>query len=133
MKRLVIVLACFVAICMGLYVGANKISSPGNIATTATLEPDKVYLFTKKGCPFCTQAISYIKKNHPDFQIEILDILDSKVHRDMAIACANRFNIPLNQLGTPLICMPDDVMLGWGSGAAKHFDDYVKTHQTQNK
>ena len=133
MKRLLIVLAVFMGICVGAYISMNRAYLFSDTANIAALQPDKVYLFTKKGCPYCTQAVSYIKQNHPDFQIEILDILESETNRNMAIACANRFGIPLNQLGTPLICMPDDVILGWGSDAPKQFDDYVKNHQLQGK
>ena len=136
MKRLIVVLCAFVGICVAIYISTNRIDMPKGgmeVAKTADMQLNKVYLFTKKGCPYCTQAVSYIKQNHPDFQIEILDILESETNRNMAIACANRFGIPLNRLGTPLICMPDDVILGWGGDAPKHFDDYVKNHPQQGK
>ncbi|MBP5343594.1 MAG: hypothetical protein J6Y85_00750 [Alphaproteobacteria bacterium] len=132
MKRLLIVLAAFIAACATFYAVINKTEVPVETkSATVELSMDKVYLFTKKGCPYCSMAVNYIKQNHPDFQIEILDILESQINREMIIACANRFGIPLDHLGTPLICMPNGFILGWGGDAPKRFDDYVKGQQPQ--
>ena len=98
----------------------------------ALLDADKVYLFTKKGCPYCTQAIEHIQANYPNFGIEIRDIsVEENLH--LALACAKRFHMPKNMLGTPLICMQNDFILGWGPDAPAKLAKYVADHTAGTK
>ena len=39
--------------------------------------------------------------------------------------CAEKFNIDKRELGTPLICMGNNYILGWSKNAGIQFDSYL--------
>jgi glutaredoxin len=91
----------------------------------AQLDPKTIYFFTKPGCPYCERAEDYIKQMHPSLSVEYKNVKEISA-RDLMLACANKFNLPKNKLGTPLICMGDNYLLGWGPNAGAEFEKALK-------
>lgn len=94
----------------------------------AQLDPKTIYFFTKPGCPYCERAEDYIKQKYPNLSVEYKNVKEISA-RDLMLACADKFNLPTNQLGTPLICMGDNFLLGWGDGAPTKFEKALKALQ----
>ena len=57
-------------------------------------------------------------------QIEKFDIANSDA-RNLFIKCAKKFNLG-NNLGTPLICLGDNYVMGWSKRNEKKFDRLIK-------
>ncbi|MBR5130697.1 MAG: glutaredoxin family protein [Alphaproteobacteria bacterium] len=92
------------------------------------LDAKMVYFFTKPGCPYCEKAEDYIKQMHPNLSVEYKNVKENSA-RALMLACAEKFNLPTNKLGTPLICMGDNYLLGWGDGASAKFEKALKALQ----
>ena len=43
------------------------------------------------------------------------------------LVCAEKFDLPQNRLGTPLICMGNNYILGWSEKAPATFEAYLKS------
>ena len=85
---------------------------------------DKITMYSQRGCPHCTEALKYIQKNHPKLAIEIVE-LNNKDALERFYACADKFSIARNRVGTPLICFEKDYVMGWSSENAKKFEKLV--------
>lgn len=92
------------------------------------LDAQTIYFFTKPGCPYCEKAEEYIKQKHPGLSVEYKNVKEISA-RDLMLSCAEKFNLPRNRLGTPLICMGDNYLLGWGSAAPAEFEKALKALQ----
>jgi glutaredoxin len=93
-----------------------------------TLDANTIYFFTKPGCPYCDKASAYIKQMHPNVSVEYKNVKEVSA-RDLMLACAEKFDLPTNQLGTPLICMGNNYILGWGTEAPTKFEKALKELQ----
>ena len=89
------------------------------------IQDDQIYFFTMDGCPHCEDAKGYLKRNYPDLKIKEREISDSK-NRKYFYACGAKFGLKRYQLGTPLFCMGDHYILGWGWGDDARFDKYIQ-------
>lgn len=105
---------CFLAGCAALIGGCD---------TRQTLSDDKIYFFYQTTCPHCHAALQYINEVAPDVQIELYEI--SGQGRDLFMQCVEKFDLPRNEIGTPLICMGDNYIIGWSDEEALKFNDYV--------
>ena len=95
-------------------------------ADVSYLNTSDVFVFIKPGCPFCHQAVAYIQQKYKsDETIKILDIYQGN-NMKLFNECADREGIPSSQRGTPLICFPNDAMLGWSEYAAEEFDSRMQ-------
>ena len=92
------------------------------------LDNNKIYFFTKTNCPYCQKAEQYISQKYPNLKVEYKNI-KTKRNRDLFARCAKKGNIPENRWGTPLICMGDNVFLGWSEKTQIGFDKIVKDFQ----
>ena len=89
------------------------------------LDAHTIYFFTKPGCPYCDKANDYIKQIHPDIAVEYKNVKEISA-RDLMLACAEKFDLPTNRLGTPLICMGNNYILGWGADTPAKFEQALK-------
>ena len=96
--------------------------------STARLDAKTIYFFTKPGCPYCEKASDYIKQQHPNLSVEYKNVKEISA-RDLMLSCAEKFKLPTNRLGTPLICMGDNYLLGWGPDASVEFEKALKALQ----
>ena len=111
-----------VLICLGIALGFFTFGCSGE----TTLDANTIYFFTKPGCPYCDKASDYIKQKYPDLAVEYKNVKEVSA-RDLMLVCAEKFNLPTNQLGTPLICMGNEYLLGWGPDAPTKFEKALKT------
>ncbi len=112
MKKLFAIFAC--AIC---FFGCDKTEK-------VFLDSQKVYFFYSSTCPHCHEAIEYINDVAPGLELEIFEVRG--VGRDLFLQCVEKFDIPGDVIGTPLICMGDNYIMGWSPVEAVKFDEYVK-------
>ena len=89
------------------------------------ISPDQIYVFTQATCSHCWAAEDYLKEEYPDLKIQKRDIADSK-NLNLFFACAAKFKLDKTQLGTPLFCMGDHYIMGWGRSERKLFEEYVE-------
>lgn len=87
------------------------------------LEDDKVYFFYQTTCPHCHIALEDINRIAPDLELYMYEISGSG--RELFIQCVEKFDLPRNQIGTPLICMGNSYIMGWSGEEAIKFADYV--------
>ncbi len=85
---------------------------------------EKITMYSQRFCPHCQQALQYIQKNHPKLKIEIVE-LNNKEAIERLYACADKFKIARNRVGTPLICFEKDYVMGWSSENAKKFEKLI--------
>lgn len=85
---------------------------------------DRIYFFTKDMCPYCNHAAAFIQMHYPDLKVEFKNI-DEKENWELMLECVKKFNINQRQIGTPLICMGENFILGWSSQNEEKFSAYV--------
>ena len=100
----------------------------GFLTGCSDLDNDKIYFFTKTNCPYCQKAEQYISENYPTLSVEYKNIKNNQ-NRALFAKCARKGNIPESQWGTPLICMGDNVFLGWSDKTKAKFSELVKNFQ----
>ena len=98
------------------------------LTACSDLDNNKVYFFTKTNCPYCQKAEQYISEKYPNLNIEYKNI-KIKRNQNLFAQCAKKANIPESKWGTPLICMGDNVFLGWSEKTKAKFDELVKDFQ----
>lgn len=91
-------------------------------------DSENIYFFTKSYCPYCEEATAYIKKTHPDLDVIYVDISSPK-NFDMFLSYATKYNLDKRYIGTPLICIGDNYLLGWSKESEETFDFYIKTYK----
>ena len=92
------------------------------------LDNDKIYFFTKTNCPYCQKAEQYISETYPALKVEYMNVKSTQ-NQALFAKCARKSGIPKSQWGTPLICMGNNVFLGWSEKIKTKFDESVKDFQ----
>ena len=123
MKKIFLLLLA--ALCVGcacFWIGSNAKFS------TKKIDDKHIYFFSQERCPHCHNAKEYISKNYVNVKIEYRDIA-TRENQAGFVACAEKFNLDKESWGTPLICMGQNVILGWDDKKQALFDEYVKAFQ----
>lgn len=89
------------------------------------INENEIYMFYQPTCPHCHTASGYIARKHPDISIRMENIQQNPESRKLFEKCAEKFNIDKRELGTPLICMGNNYILGWSKNAGIQFDSYL--------
>lgn len=118
-KAFLLIIAAVLCGCVGFWLQSRK------AAAFSRIDDAHIYFFYQERCPHCHHARDYIKEKYPTLQMKNLDI-SVKENQDDFLECAEKFNLPKDQLGTPLICMGKNVILGWSEREQNNFDKYVK-------
>ena len=95
------------------------------MAGSGVLLPSEIYVFVQKTCPHCQAAEAYLDKSYSNVSIQIRDISQSE-NRALFFACAEKFGLSKWSLGTPLFCIGNHYIMGWGPEEQAKFDAYVK-------
>ena len=104
----------------------NKVEN-AKITTKTDIDDENIYFFSHIGCPFCEQALKYIDKEYGDtIKIEVIIIDKDKKNLNLFIKASEKYNLDKRRLGTPLIAMGKNYILGWGQEGQRKFDEYVK-------
>ena len=99
-------------------------SSSSNNSVMQSISNQNIYFFYQNSCPHCHHAANYIRKKHPNLKMVNLDVRDRKGY-DLFLKCAQKFHLPQDTLGTPLICMGTHYIMGWADEDEARFDSYV--------
>ena len=91
------------------------------------LSQDQIYFFYKNSCPHCHEAAEYIKANHPDLNIKGLDV-QMPGNQKLFTSAVKTYKIGA-MAGTPLICMGDEYIMGWGKDSPQKFDELSKPYK----
>ena len=91
------------------------------------LDPNKIYFFYQSTCPHCHHALEYINRSAPDVSLEMVSI--DGPGRDLFLQCVEKFDLPRNAIGTPLICMGDNYLMGWSPEYEIKFDEYIAPYR----
>ena len=59
--------------------------------------------------------------------------MEHKNNLELFIKCADKFRLDKRSLGTPLICIGNNYILGWNRDNEKKFDEYIIQFQNNNK
>ena len=87
------------------------------------ISENEIYFFYSNGCSHCHHALEYMNKKHPELNINMVDVAERSGY-NLFKECAEKHNLG-NQLGTPLFCMGDKSLMGWGGQSSKIFDEYA--------
>ncbi|MBR4927109.1 MAG: hypothetical protein IKY98_02150 [Alphaproteobacteria bacterium] len=109
----------------GLMVSLGVLLGVSACGQSAQLDPNKIYFFTKNGCPHCERAEQYIQATYPTLPVTYQNVAEPE-SMDLLLACADKFNLDKSRLGTPLICMGDKHFLGWSDENKVGFDNAVQ-------
>lgn len=92
------------------------------------ISDSQIYFFYQSSCPHCHHASQYIAQKYPDLKMQNLNVRTPE-NFNLLLKCAQKFNLPQESLGTPLICMGDHYIMGWSAADANKFDIYVRRFQ----
>lgn len=90
------------------------------------LSSSKIYFFYQSTCPHCHTAAQYIKNKYPRLKMDSRDI---RLPGNMALfkQAVTTYNIH-GSAGTPLICLGEHYIMGWGPKDHEVFDYYVQPY-----
>ena len=95
--------------------------------SVAYLSKNEVYFFYQTTCPHCHTAAQYIKEKHPNLKVKGLDI---QMPGNMKLFRQASKDYKINSVvGTPLIGMGDNYIMGWGDDKEKVFEEYVTKYE----
>jgi len=100
-------------------------------------EPEnRIYVFSQPGCQHCEHAKEYFNRYYKNYDIKEMNIHEGNNMGDL-LQYARKYKIPQQDLGTPLIIMGNNYVMGWGDQQQKDFNRYIKnfkpTQAHQNK
>ena len=88
-------------------------------------DDNQILFFTHNGCPYCDKALNFVSANYKDVPMQVLEV-ENPANMRKFISCADKFKLDKSRLGTPLICMGDNYILGWTKVSERKFRQYVK-------
>ena len=94
------------------------------------LSDKEIYIFTQATCSHCWDAEDFLRDYYPDLKIQKKDIANTQ-NRRLFFACGAKFGLDKSKMGTPLFCMGDRYIMGWGRAERKQFEEYVKDYLSQ--
>ena len=102
--------------------GSKKEEAPAS--QTAVLQNNEIYFFYYDECPYCHDAIGYVKEKHPNLRMSMQDV---KTKEGMALfeKCAEKFGLG-NNVGTPLFCIGNTYVMGWSDQNAALFEEAIE-------
>ena len=82
-----------------------------------SIPQNTLVVFTKTGCYHCHDAMTFInntvKKQYPALPVLDLDV-DQDNNLARLLAVAKHYRIPTDRLGTPVLLLNDQILIGWG-------------------
>lgn len=112
-----------------LMLGAcNEEQIDTQVSQSQNISNSEIYFFYQTTCPHCHHASQYIAQKYPNLKMKNLDVRVAE-NFNLFMKCAQKFRLPQESLGTPLICMGDHYIMGWSDTDANKFDMYVRRFQ----
>ena len=88
------------------------------------INDNDIYFFIQTNCSHCHTAIKFVNDKYPDLNVR-MENLANEESLDLFIKCAEKFNLDKSRLGTPLVCMNKNYILGWGPTKEAEFSKFV--------
>ena len=92
---------------------------------------NQIYVFSQPGCIHCEHARSYMKRYYSNYEIKEMNIHEGN-NMGQLLRYAKKYHISQQDLGTPLIAMGDNYIMGWGDEQQKKFNRYAKEFKPLN-
>ena len=107
---------------------------------TACSEKDNmnsdIVIFSQKGCPHCVHAMAFIngelKKTFPDISVAEYDINENRHNYELFAHTARRFQLG-DRIGTPLIVVGDNYIMGWTTENQNKLTQFINKHRAQKE
>ena len=93
---------------------------------------NRIYVFSQPGCIHCEHAKSYMNRYYANYDIKDMNIREGN-NMGYMLRYARKYKISEQNLGTPLIIMGDNYVMGWGTEQQKDFNRYVKNFTPKSK
>ena len=101
-------------------------SSQKSEAREDVFSDKKVYFFYSNFCPHCHDALAYINKKYPNLQLTMVNVQNPDGY-NLLLRAAKEYNLG-NQIGTPLLLMGKNYLMGWADEYEPQFDAWVKPY-----
>lgn len=88
-------------------------------------DTNRIYVFSQPGCVHCEHAKEYMSRYYKDYDIKDLNIREGE-NMSYMLRYARKYKISEQSLGTPLIIMGNNYVMGWGQEQQKEFNRYAK-------
>jgi len=92
---------------------------------------NQIYVFSQPGCIHCEHARSYMQRYYQGYAIKEMNIHEGN-NMSQLLRYAKKYHIAQQDLGTPLIAMGDNYIMGWGDEQQKKFNRYAKDFKPIN-
>lgn len=93
---------------------------------------NRIYVFSQPGCVHCEHAKSYMNRYYANYDIKDMNIREGN-NMGYMLRYARKYKISEQNLGTPLIIMGDNYVMGWGTEQQRDFNRYVKNFTPKSK
>ena len=91
---------------------------------------NRIYVFSQPGCMHCQHAKEYMDKYYKNYDIKDMNIHEGS-NMGYMLRYARKHNISQQSLGTPLIIMGDNYVMGWGDEQQRAFNRYARNFKPQ--
>lgn len=85
---------------------------------------NRIYVFYQPGCIHCEHAMDYMNRYYKNYDIKSMNIREDN-NMDYLLRYARKYRISQQNLGTPLIVMGENYIMGWGEQQQKDFNRYA--------
>jgi len=86
---------------------------------------NRIYVFSQPGCIHCEHAKNYFERYYKNYDIKDMNIHEGN-NMDYLMRYARKYHISKQSLGTPLIVMGENYVMGWGEQQQKDFNRYIR-------
>ena len=86
---------------------------------------NRIYVFSQPGCMHCDHARSYMQRYYRNYDIRELNVHEGN-NMSYLLRFARKYRIPEQTLGTPLIVMGNNYVMGWGEEQQRQFNRYAR-------
>jgi len=98
-----------------------------------SIPQNTLVVFTKTGCYHCHDAMTFInntvKKQYPALPVLDLDV-DQDNNLARLLAVAKHYRIPTDRLGTPVLLLNGQILIGWGPKYEPKLLNLIKNNLT---
>ncbi len=120
MKKIILTLMVGILMVMGISACSEKENKNADIV-----------IFSQKGCPHCIGAMDFIngelKQIIPNVTHQEYDVRGSRYEYELFVNAVTRFKLNQNkQIGTPLIIVNNEALMGWNDENKTKMIDLLK-------
>lgn len=119
------------ALALGLFVltGCDNQTQTESTAQTASeksaFSENKIYFFYSNYCPHCHAALKYINAKHPNIELSMVNVENPGGYK-LLLQAVKEYKIDGSSVGTPLLLMGKNYLMGWAPEYETQFENYIK-------